>query len=295
MSTTTSHEIVEFDFARPFAKWAGGKTQLLPELLARAPKKMDAYVEPFVGGGALFFALASEPERRYKEAFIIDSNPDLIDAYAAIRENPDRLIQLLSREMYRYDSDTYYRMRATKPGDMFECAARFIYLNKTCFNGLWRVNGKVEFNVPFGKFKNPPRICDPENLHACSKALQGVSIILGDFETALGLLDNRPLASWIPQSWCYFDSPYVPLSKTASFTRYAKNGFGPTDQARLVKLLREMPCPWLLSNADNAETRDMYEAFSVESVPARRSISCKGDKRNAVRELLVQPAWAKRK
>lgn len=272
--------------ARPFLRWAGGKQRLLPELLARAPEKFGCYHEPFLGGGALFFTL--RPER----AVLSDVNPDLVYTYTAVRDNVERVILLLqelvaAREKQGYLAH-YLKVRKQKRSSLTECAiaARMIYLNKTCFNGLWRVNKKGEFNVPMGKSKSPPTICDAENLRACSAALQDVKIVCASFE----LLIYREMA---PGDFVYLDPPYVPVNveRTKSFTAYTKEGFGPEDQKKLVKVIGilkdEKRANVLLSNAGSKRVRDLYEGFKIEEVGMRRNINCKGGKRDEVLESLI--------
>lgn len=270
--------------ARPFIKSAGGKTQLLTELLKRVPADFGTYHEPFLGGGALFFAL------RPKRAVLTDANGRLIGAYTAVRDNCSKVIQFLRRqaEMHRDDPRaTYYEtreifntreMRVGSPAD----AARFIYLNKTCFNGLWRTNRCGEFNVPMGAYKNPT-ICDEENLRACSEVLQGAHLAWGDFARE----DHLP----IPGDFWYADPPYVPVSKTANFTSYTRDGFTLEDQKRLQKaalLLRREGVRVLLSNALVPEVTALYGTdFTIEEVAARRAINSKGGKRGAVSEALI--------
>lgn len=186
--------------ARPFVKWAGGKGQLLDELLKRAPTTFGRYYEPFVGGGALFFAL--QPKR----AVLADKNQELANAYLVVRDNVEELV--ISLRQHRNHRDYYYRLRSLNPLELtsLERASRFIYLNKTCYNGLWRVNRRGHFNVPFGRYKDP-KICDADNLRAVSAALQGVEIRCSDFEEALQTATGGDLV--------YLDPPYHPLSSTA--------------------------------------------------------------------------------
>lgn len=267
--------------ARPFFKFVGGKTKLLPELLARAPVTIDTYAEPFAGGAALFFALLEDPGRRVQKAVLADRNPDLIACYRAVRDDVDGLIGVLSK--YKYDQDLYYEVRAQDPCNMnYVCrGARFLFLNKTCFNGLWRVNKDGKFNVPFGKYENP-RIVDEEGLRAAAKTLSYVEIRDVDFAEVTGGLKSGDFA--------YLDPPYVPVSKTASFTSYAKDGFGPKDQQRLLDELRSLRVRGvhaMLSNADTVETRELYRGFAIHAVSAPRSINSDSKKRGNVGEIVV--------
>jgi len=265
--------------AVPFLKWAGGKRQLLPAILDRLPPHCRTYYEPFLGGGAVFFALATR--RFFRRAVLADRNPELIDAYLGIRDDVERVIRRLSR--MKHDEATFYRIRAIDPAklDLPHRAARVIYLNRTCYNGLFRVNSKGLFNVPFGRYKKP-RILDRDNLRRVSRALQGVTILKADFEEAV--------ARAKPGDVVYFDPPYEPVSKTSSFTAYSKDAFGPDEQLRLAKLmstLRDKRVYALLSNADVRVTRGLYHEFTLESVRARRAINSRPDRRGAVSELLV--------
>jgi DNA adenine methylase len=268
--------------ARPPVKWAGGKTQLLPELRKHVPPRFDRYFEPFVGGGALYFSLAPP------EAVLVDSNADLIAAYEAIASSPNLLIRLLrsADEQYaQHGIEFYYRVRDVIPHETpLDRASRLIILNKTCFNGLYRVNKSGKFNVPAGKFKTPPTICDEENIRACSRRLQLASINCGDFEPHVQEAKRGDL--------CYFDPPYIPTSATADFTSYTADGFGYDDQARLrdcAASLKRRGVTVLLSNSDTPLARRLYDCspFKVRRVEARRAINSKGGKRGAVGELII--------
>lgn len=272
--------------ARPFLRWAGGKQRLLPELLQRVPEKFERYHEPFLGGGALFFAL------RPKKAVLSDVNPDLVVAYWAVRDKVASVIRCLRRLAADREKEGhlahYHKVRkldTLKLTDHY-WAARTIYLNKTCFNGLWRVNKKGEFNVPMGRSKSPPTICDEDNLRACSKALQGVEIIHESFENVL----RRRVGK---SDFVYLDPPYVPVNVggTKSFTAYAKEGFGPEDQKRLAETMRvlkdEKHARVLLSNAGSRKVEELYEGFRIEKVGMRRNINCKSGDRGEVLEYLI--------
>jgi DNA adenine methylase len=267
--------------ARPIVKWAGGKSRLLPELLSRVPSEMGTYAEPFAGGAALFFAVASDPSRRFRRAVLADQNEDLVACYRAIRDDVQAVIVALGA--YRYDKDLFYatRGRDTRGMSDVERGARLIFLNHTCFNGLWRVNSGGKFNVPFGRYTNP-RILDEDGLRAASALLHGVVIEKRDFAEV-----TRDLSAG---DFVYLDPPYVPLSKTASFTAYASDGFGQKDQSRLAVQLRELQSRGvfaMLSNADTAETRELYREFAMHVVRAPRSINADGAGRGDTAELLV--------
>ena len=204
--------------ARPFVKWVGGKRQLLPRLLPHVPQRFGRYFEPFVGGGALFFSLAPE------FAALNDGNARLVRTYRTIRDRVEDVVALL--RTYPHDRDFFMSLRAVDidAGTDVEVAAWFIYLNRTAFNGLYRVNSRGGFNVPFGRYKNPT-ICDAENLRACAAILKGASITHGDFEAVV--------ADAHPGDFVYFDPPYVPLTATSDFTSYTAEGFTDADQVRL--------------------------------------------------------------
>lgn len=267
------------DRARPFLKWAGGKGQLLPELLARLPGTFGAYHEPFVGGAALFFELRARG--RLSRAVLSDANPVLVDTYTAIRDDVEGVIAALGA--HRYDRDHYYTVRAWDPATLPAAgrAARVIFLNKTCFNGLYRENSRGQFNVPFGRYANP-RFCDGENLRAVSRALQGVEIRREEFG---GVLDRAVAGDLV-----YFDPPYEPASATASFTAYHKGGFGRDQQQALRDVFATLAgrgVHVLLSNSDVPFIRDLYAGFRIDRVLAARSINSKADRREAVGEVLV--------
>ena len=268
--------------AHPFLKWTGGKRQLLPELLARVPKSYEVYHEPFLGGGALFFALG--PRR----ARLSDANRELVRTYQVVETEVSflmRELESLGRGHAKEGLVHYLKVRSvgTPPSRVAE-AARMIYLNKRCFNGLYRVNKKGQFNVPMGKWKMPPALFDEDNLLACSRILrqEDVMIACADFRASL----KSPRAG----DFVYLDPPYVPLTETANFTCYTMEGFGPKDQkelAELVRGLKDRGIKILLSNAGNKTVRELYPEpfFKVEEVVASRNISCK--KREDVVEYLI--------
>ena len=261
----------------PFLKWAGGKRQLLPKIEALLPREIDTYYEPFVGGAALFFRLAALG--LFKKAVLADVNPDLVDCYLAIRDDVEGVIEALGE--YRNDSECYYATRAESPASTVARAARLIYLNKCGYNGLYRVNSKGHFNVPFGRYLDP-NICDEPRLRAASSALKLAKIVRRDFEGAVAGAGER--------DFVYFDPPYVPLSKTASFTAYS-GAFPYSEQDRLATLLRSLGArgvPALLSNSYSPITRKLYRGLRPKRVPARRSINSVGRARGPVDEILVR-------
>jgi DNA adenine methylase len=261
-------------------KWVGGKTQLMPELLRRIPSDIETYYEPFIGGGALFFAL------KPKMAVLGDYNAELIEAYTVVRDGLPQLIQLL--EGHYYEKNYFYSVRAldTERLSAAESAARTIYLNRTGFNGLYRVNLKGQFNVPFGRYSNP-LICDHENLEACSALLRSAQLQQGSFE--------RVLRSAKAGDFVYLDPPYVPLSKTSNFTSYVAGGFGPQQQEALAQLLVDLDqrgVRFMLSNAGCEDSRALYrdlpiEGLRIETVRARRSVNSRSSGRGKVDEILV--------
>lgn len=249
------------------------------ELLRRLPASFGGYHEPFVGGGALFFRLYREGKIR--RAIISDLNRELIDTYIAIRDRLPEVTELLSG--YPHDKEFYYRLREKDPDKMTlpEKAARMIYLNKTGYNGLYRVNKKGKFNVPFGNYKNPAYY-DPENLAAVSAALREATILCAPFETVI----ERAR----PDDLVYFDPPYQPVSQTAHFTAYQAGGFAAEDQERLRDVCEQLTRQgvwFILSNSDTPRIRELYAGFFIGQVQARRAINCKGEKRGAVSELII--------
>lgn len=266
---------------RPFLKWAGGKGQILAELRARLPARFGAYHEPFMGGGALFFALQREGLLREKRIFLSDINAELVDAYCAVRDRVADVIAVLST--HRYDKEYYYQIRAQSPADLSlpERVARTIYLNRAGFNGLYRVNSKGDFNVPFGRYSNP-LICDEKNLMSVSAALRDAVILREPFE--------RVLARAQPGDLVYFDPPYVPLSTTANFVAYAKTGFSLDDHERLAQVFSELAGRGVftvLSNSDTPWVRERYQGFRLDAIQARRSINSKEERRGPVGEMIV--------
>jgi DNA adenine methylase len=265
---------------RPFLKWAGGKRQLLPAILRLIPDHFETYHEPFLGGGAVFFALAAEG--RFKRAVLGDQNRDLICCYQAIANDVESVIEELRR--HPYDEAHYYKVRSRIPEKMslHARAARTIYLNRAGFNGLYRVNQSGQFNVPFGSYKRP-LICDEPRLRRVAEALQGVKVECRDFVDSAVEADRG--------DFVYFDPPYVPLSATSSFTAYSKDGFGLAEQTRLAATLRALGArgvPALLSNSDCPVTVDLYRGLPMERLVVRRSINSVGTGRGGVSELLVR-------
>ena len=263
---------------RPFVKWVGGKSQLLKRFASLVPRSWNRYYEPFVGGGAMYFHF--KPER----AVLNDVNAELANAYCVVRDEVDALIEALG--VHVYDKDHYYRTREQDPDDLsaVERAARTIFLNRTGFNGLYRVNKKGLFNVPFGRY-TAPTICDEPNLRACSALLAGVEFRSDDFERATR--DARK------GDFVYLDPPYAPVSPTSDFTAYAAGGFSFEDQMRLKDMLAKLDrrgVKFMLSNSDAAGLRALYEraGWTVDRVKAGRAINSKTSRRGKVIELVVR-------
>jgi len=267
--------------AIPFLKWAGGKRQLLPHLM-EAVNRLDGfktYHEPFIGGGALYFEMCAA--RRLQKARLADINDRLIQTYLAVRDDVENLIAVLREHEQHHCETHYYQVRANIPQSPTERAARIIYLNKTCFNGLFRENSRGEFNVPMGRYTNP-RICDAANLRACSKTLQAARIETASFETILSKAK--------PGDFVYFDPPYMPLTRTASFTAYHASGFGEDAQrelARVFACLDAKNVRVLLSNSDTPLLRALYRDYAIKQVIASRQVNSNPEKRSGVPELLV--------
>jgi DNA adenine methylase len=270
---------------RPILKWAGGKSRLVSRIVQRLPEHIDTYYEPFVGGAAVFFALASQ--HRFKRAVLGDLNRDLVDVYKGVKEDVDAVIQLLEGYRRRHSRETYYETRQIDPGtlELPARAARLIYLNKTGYNGLYRVNRSGQFNVPFGRYENPA-ICDEPRLRAAAEALRrrSISIKVGDFEK---LSQNAKAGDAV-----YFDPPYVPLSKTASFTGYHSATFGDEEHLRLASTFKQLTLrkvAAVLSNSGGKATQLLYQGtgIDVEKVLVTRPINSKSTARGNVTELLV--------
>lgn len=244
------------------------------------PSEFAAYHEPFIGGGALFFQLAGRVLLTY--TYLSDANPSLIDVYLGLRDEVDAVIDALRG--HSHDREQYYAVRAQDPESLSlpERAARIIYLNKTCYNGLFRENRKGQFNVPFGRYKNPT-ICDEPNLRAAARVLQGVDIACRNFATVLDVAR--------PGDFVYFDPPYHPVSATANFTAYDRNGFGPDDQRHLRDVfaaLGERGVRAMLSNSDTPFVRELYRGFAIEQVFAARAVNSKANGRGKVAEVIVR-------
>jgi len=268
-----------YPVASPILKWAGGKTQLLKHYTRLFPSEFNRYFEPFVGGGAVFFHMvARNPELR---AFLSDSNVELINCYNMVKNELPAVIRHLKK--HKNDSAHFYRVRGLDVAQLTpaERAARLIFLNKTCFNGLYRVNRKGQFNVPFGKYENP-KICDEVNLRAAERALCNTKVSTANFDSVLSQARRG--------DFVYLDPPYQPLSATSNFTGYTSNSFGEKDQERLANMFRKLTdkgCYAMLSNSDTPFIRELYSDFNIETVYANRAINSKGDKRGRVAEVAI--------
>lgn len=263
---------------KPILKWAGGKTQMLKDLLPKVPASYGRYIEPFIGGGAMFFALNPN------DAIIADSNPELINMYTQVADNVDKVIEYLKQ--YENTQEMFYEVRALEWQELpkAEAAARTIYLNKTCFNGLYRVNKKGKFNVPFGRYKSP-NICDEEALYAASEALQKANIICGDYLSVL-----KEYAR--PGDFIFLDPPYLPISEYADFKRYTKEQFYEEDHVELAKevfRLQELGCIVILTNSNHPLVHELYEPFNIEVIQTKRYISCSGSNRKGEDVIVTVP------
>lgn len=279
--------------AAPVIKWAGGKRQLQEPILKiidrMHPDKIGCYYEPFAGGLAIFFALVEK--NKIDTAVLSDTNVELMEFYRVIKEQPGSFIAKVKTLKKRGTSEkAYYAMRASKPRTPLGRAARFLYLNKTGFNGLYRVNQKNVFNVPFGK-RNNPELLDEEAIWAAHYALRGATLRTASFSEICVEIFRSP-----SDSFTYFDPPYWPTRPTANFTSYTPNNFGHVEQVELATWLWQFTkgsVPALLSNSDVPETRELYAAFKKQEISARRNINSDGQKRGAVSELLVESTFRK--
>jgi len=261
--------------SQPFLKWAGGKTQLLEELLKRVPKTYNVYFEPFIGGGALYFAISPS------KAVIADINDDLVNVYNVVRDYPEELLNALSK--YVNEKDFYYEVRSQDQNTLspIDRAARLIYLNRTCFNGLYRVNKSGQFNVPFANYKNP-NIVQTERIMAASNTLNETEVFHASFEE---VLVNAKKGDFI-----YLDPPYYPKDVYSDFKRYNKEQFHQNDHQKLADLYNELSdrgCYVMLSNSDTPFTRDLYKKWRVDTVYAKRMINSDSSKRGEVTEIIV--------
>ncbi|MDY6786980.1 MAG: Dam family site-specific DNA-(adenine-N6)-methyltransferase [candidate division WOR-3 bacterium] len=307
----TNSELIEGIRPKPFLKWAGGKGQMLDEIIQRIPKKnqeqnkIDTYIEPFLGGGAVFFHLKTKFD--IKRSYLIDLNKEIIIAYKVIQKKPLELINRLDKIESEYKGLTklkrkkyYYKVRSAYNSNLkklnlnefsdawIKHSSFLIFLNKTCFNGLYRVNSKNQFNVPHGSYKNPT-ICDDRNILAVSETLSDAKLLYGDFELSREFIEGNTLI--------YFDPPYRPLNNTSSFNSYNNNTFDDEEQKRLANFFREVDQPnvsLILSNSDpkNIDSEDtffddLYKGYKIDRVYANRMINSKGKKRGKITEIII--------
>jgi DNA adenine methylase len=274
---------------QPFLRWAGGKRRVLPLILAKMPHDFSSgstrVFEPFLGGGAFSFAILNANSQfwtKSKHLFLNDINQDLILSYLAIRDFPEQLMITLSKLAKNKSREEFELVKSSNPKTLVARAARFIYLNRTCFNGLWRVNSQGEFNVPWGKLSNP-LIYSRENIVACSSKLQGATITNLDFVTALETADSG--------DFVYLDPPYIPLNASSSFSKYSKNDFGVIHHfalAGVIKGLTKKGVRVMLSNSDTRLTKEIYgSVVKIEKIKVQRSISANSKSRVQVGEIIA--------
>lgn len=272
---------------KPFVKWAGGKNGLINSLISFIPKNFNSYFEPFVGGGALFFYLKNLNILNSKKIYLNDKNAELINAYKQIKINPNKLLEELEILKNNHSKEYFYKIRnLDRDFDFYSLsevfrAARFIYLNKTCFNGLCRYNAKGNFNTPMGSYKNP-KIYDKDLIFSVHEVLKNVSITNKDFEVVSLKVKKG--------DFIYFDPPYYPLNKTSSFVSYTDN-FSADEQIRLYKLFKMLDCEGikvLQSNSNTDFIKELYKDFEIIEVISKRAINCKGDKRGKITELIIR-------
>ena len=262
--------------AQPFLKWAGGKRQLLAELSSRLPTGFATYYEPFLGGGALLLSLA--PDR----AVANDANSELVRCFAVVRDDPERLLTQLA--WHTNAEDHFYAVRARDPAQLSDvaAAARFVFLNRTCFNGLYRVNRKGQFNTPYGRYERP-NLVPADLIRAASQALQGVELMAGDYRASV--------AGAGPGDFVYLDPPYLPVSRYGDFRRYGAVQFRDEHHVELARMFKELDsrgCSVMLSNSSTPDVLDLYADWRVEVVHARRAINSRGDRRGRVAEVVVR-------
>jgi DNA adenine methylase len=275
----------EHSEAQPFLKWAGGKAQLLQQFEPFFPGSIQSYCEPFLGGGAVFFHLKARfPKMRVA---LRDNNQELINCYQVVRDSVQDLMSCLDEHLHQFRAQGepyYYHVRKMhKLSGAVERASRMIFLNKTCYNGLWRVNGRGEFNVPVGSYR-PEKVSlyDAANLLAAHRALENVDLSVQDF--------RKTMAAATDGDFLYVDPPYYPLSRTANFTSYTKEEFGQDEQRELASRFSSAArrgARLMLSNSDTPLIRDLYAEFNLNTVRARRAVNCDGTKRGLVSELIV--------
>jgi len=278
---------IKSEIYQPFIKYVGGKRGLLSQIIPLLPKKFNSYFEPFVGGGALFFKLYSQGKLKDKEIFLSDISSELINTYNVIKNNPLQLIEELKVLKQNHSQEQYYKIRAWDRGDDFlkrsdiARASRFIYLNKTCFNGLYRVNKNNQNNVPMGTYKEP-NICDIQTMLSSSEALKNVNILNVSYKEVLKRACKDDLV--------YFDPPYYPLTQTSNFTYYSNFTFLEKEQIELYEIfkkLNEKGCKVLHSNSNTKFIKDLYKDFEIKNIFANRFINSNSKKRGKISEVLI--------
>jgi len=272
---------------KPFVKWAGGKRQLIPQIEKHLPEKFSSYFEPFLGGGALLFHLLSE--NKNLKGYVSDLNSDLVLAYVTIRDNLNGLLKSLQKHSDNYFSDSksyYYSVRESNPKSQIEKVSRLLFMNRTCFNGLYRVNSKGKFNVPLGRYSNP-NIVQEENLRSVNQFLNHNKIIIKcqDFSSTVEKAKKG--------DFVYFDPPYQPVSKTANFTSYTNGNFGLNDLKRLAKVSNQLAKKGvnvLLSNSSSKQVRELFSSkyWEINKIVANRAINSDSNKRTGHSELLIK-------
>ncbi len=279
---------IDISKIQPFIKWVGGKRGLLSQIVPLLPKEFNNYFEPFVGGGALFFELQKEGKLEDRKVYLFDINSELINAYQVIKNHPKRLIDKLNQFKKQHSKEFYYKVRAwDREANFLELdnitrASRFIYLNKTCFNGLYRVNRKNQNNVPMGSYKNP-NICDSDVIYSVSYALQSVTILNCSYQEVLKYATKDDLV--------YFDPPYYPLTPTSSFTSYSEFEFLDREQKELFEVFCELDRRGAFvvhSNSDTKFINKLYREYNIEKIQANRFINSKGNGRGKISEVLVR-------
>jgi len=264
--------------AKPILKWAGGKTSLIPQLVKHFPTKFDRYIEPFLGGGAVFLGL---PQQTL--SLVNDVNSEITNFYEVVRDQPEKLMKALDEMGCQYSEKFYYHVRLLKPRSALQKAARTLFLNKTCYNGLYRLNSKGQFNVPFGKRERLPRLYDSQNLLGVSRKLKKAVIWNSDFEK---VIEEAGKGDFV-----YCDPPYEPLSSTSSFNAYTGKGFTKEDQVRLFEVCCRAAtrgAKIAVSNSASPFVKKLFHDWELVSISCRRSINSKGDRRGLIQEVLAK-------
>lgn len=285
---TAPQILYDFTKCQPFVKWVGGKRGLLSQIIPLLPKDFNNYFEPFIGGGALFFELFSQGKLKDKSIYLFDINLELINAYNMVKNHPELLIKELEKFQQQHSKEFFYEIRAwdrekdfLKIDDLLR-ATRFIYLNKTCFNGLYRVNKNNQNNVPMGNYKNP-NICDSEVIFNASFALQNATILHTSYKDVLKYASQDDLV--------YFDPPYYPLTETSSFTSYSEFSFLDKEQKELFEVFKKLDakeCKVVHSNSDTDFIKELYSEFEIETIQANRFINSKSCGRGKINEVIIR-------